>query len=493
MLRTRLVLVFIFLLFYTTANANFDFNANCIKAYNHIMGLRLNAARTLITAEKNSNPKNSIPYLLDNYVDYFTLFTTETKVDFELFKKNKTVRLNRLEDEDKKSPYYLFAQAEIHLQSALTKARFDEYFSSAIETNKAYDLLEENAKKFPDFLPNQKSIGIINALFGSVPESLKSTLAIVGIRGDTQKGVKMLENAIEKLPSSSYSHFYAESVFYLTSIKIDILNDKKSYESILKYTQNIDNTSLLKTYIRAYAGMKFAHNDDAISTLVNRPFGAEYQSYPYLDYLLGIAKIHNLDVTGSVNLQQYIKNYKGINYIKDAYLNLAWTELLKGNNAGYTSFTGQVKTKGYTYHDKDKQAINEVNYAAPEIDLLKARLLFDGGYYDKALNQLESKKLDKFKLVRDKIEYCYRMGRIYDESGQGDAAIIFYQLAINQGINERYYFASNAALRIGLIYELKKDFAMAKYFYNNALKMKNHDYESSIENKAKTGLKRCSR
>jgi len=41
-----------------------------------------------------------------------------------------------------------------------------------------------------------------------------------------------------------------------------------------------------------------------------------------------------------------------------------------------------------------------------------------------------------------------------------------------------------------MIYERKKDYVRAKAFYNTAINMKNHDYENSIENKAKEGLKR---
>ena len=92
--------------------------------------------------------------------------------------------------------------------------------------------------------------------------------------------------------------------------------------------------------------------------------------------------------------------------------------------------------------------------------------------------------------LRDKIEYCYRLGRIYDEISKDEFALKFYQSAIDLGKNERYYFASNAALRMAFIYEKKKDLSKAKLFYNTALSMRGHDYENSIENKAKEGLRR---
>jgi tetratricopeptide (TPR) repeat protein len=169
---------------------------------------------------------------------------------------------------------------------------------------------------------------------------------------------------------------------------------------------------------------------------------------------------------------------------------LAWLELLKGNVKGYKSYVQQVKTKGYTYHEKDKQALSEANDPIPDLSLLKARLFFDGGYYEKAFENIADKKMDGFKTLRDKIEYCYRQGRIYDETAKDEFALKFYKFAIDLGKNERYYFASNAALRIASIYENKNEITKARQYYNTALNMKDHDYESSIENKAKDGLKR---
>ena len=54
-------------------------------------------------------------------------------------------------EEDEKSPFLLYTQAEIHLQWAFCKIKFGEYVSAAFEVKKAYSLLLNNQKKFPDF------------------------------------------------------------------------------------------------------------------------------------------------------------------------------------------------------------------------------------------------------------------------------------------------------------------------------------------------------
>ena len=490
MIKRSSIFVFILTFLAQIVYADFDFNTNCVNAYNNILSLKLNLARTQINAEKKRNPENAIPYLLDNYLDYFTFFVSGTEADFEQLKANKSFRLSRIEKESPESPYYLYAQAEINMQNALVRSRFNEYLASAIEIGRAFKQLEENSKRFPDFLPNQKNLGMIHAVLGSVPEGLKRALSAFGIRVNAAKGIRMFEDLIVKLPKSAYSHYYEESVFYLAHIRSDILHDPATYNKILENTSVFDSESLLRTYIRAYAGVKMGHTREAIAELDKRPSGTVYPPYPDLDYLEGLAKIHTLDLSASTNFIAFLKNYRGVNFIKDAYLNLAWLELLKGNNRGYQSFINQLKRQGYSYHDRDKQAINEANDPMPNLSLLKIRLLFDGAYYDKALAQITDLKLSDFLILRDKIEYLYRMGRIYDELSKDNLALKYYQAALDLGKNERYYFASTAALKMGGIYEKRRDIQKAKLYFNTAIDMKGHDYESSVENRAKQGLKR---
>ena len=128
----------------------------------------------------------------------------------------------------------------------------------------------------------------------------------------------------------------------------------------------------------------------------------------------------------------------------------------------------------------------------PDTELLKARLLFDGGYYQKALKALSDVNTDRFKNDRDKVEYQYRLGRIHDELGRDDEALQDYQRTINAGKSLKYYYAATAAVNMGKIYLKKKNSAKAKAYFNLAINMKNHEYENSIEAQAKDGLRHLS-
>ena len=478
-------------LFPLLASANFDFNDNCLKAYQSIFDLKLNTARQLIAVEKKLRPQNAIIPLLENYVDYFYLLTNESKSEFERLESNKSKRLEQISKDDKNSPYYLYAQAEINLQWSLIRSRYGAYYTASREINRANSLLKENQKKFPGFHPNQKGLGFINVVIGSLPDGLmKSTLATFGIRGDVSMGLNQLDQLAENLPKSTYEFFYEEVIFYYVFLLTDVAKSEAAYTKTMKYTARIADSSLLKSYMQAYVSTRSGKNDQAIQILEKRPQGSAYQSFAYLDYLLGVAKLNKLDINAITNFEQFLQRNKGVNYIKDAYLHLAWISLLKNDSSAYHTFMNNVKNAGSTFNEKDKQALREANYATPNITLLKARLLHDGGYLTKAVDVLNASKTTDFKTAKDRTEYHYRQARISDDLGRDDIALTHYEAAINTGKELKYYFAAKSAFLMGKIYERKKSLTKAKIYYNTAIGMKNHDYESSIENEAKQGLKR---
>ena len=473
------------------AFANFDFNANCQQAYTNILALKLKKARLLIDQEKAAHPANSIAVLLDNYYDYFWLLTTDSKADFDRLKQNKGKRLNLLEAEDENSPYYNFSLAQVNLQWALIHSRFGENTAAGFEINKASKLLQANNKKYPNFLPDDIPLGVVNVLLGALPDgTLKSALSFFGVKGSIVTGMNGLQQLAVKLPRSGYSFYEDELVFYLTYIQSYVTADSKAYEKMQQYTADMDNGSLLKTYIKSFVAMRTGRSTEAVEYLEHRPTGSDYQPYPYLTYLIAVSKMNRLDKNADDYFRDFLSETKGVSYVKDAYLHLAWASLLNGDQRAYQNYIQQVKTKGYLFNDKDRQAVTEAGNPIPNTDLLKARLLFDGGFYERALKLLADKNPAGFTTIAERAEYHYRLGRIYDAMEKYDDALHNYQLTIAEGKGTPYYYAPTAAVKMGNIYELQHNRAEATHYYNMAIAFKNHQYESSIEQKAREGLKR---
>ena len=122
--------------------------------------------------------------------------------------------------------------------------------------------------------------------------------------------------------------------------------------------------------------------------------------------------------------------------------------------------------------------------------LLEVKLLIDGGYTQKALNRIQAIPKESLKTLNDRLEYNFRYGRIFEESEHAAKAILFYTAAIKDGRNETAYFAARAALQTGFIYEKQGNKAEAIRSYKDCLSMRNHDFQSSIDQQAKAGLNR---
>ena len=74
---------------------------------------------------------------------------------------------------------------------------------------------------------------------------------------------------------------------------------------------------------------------------------------------------------------------------------------------------------------------------------------------------------------------------------KNDEAIKYYNNAIAIGRTSAYHYAASSAIRIGIIYEERKDFVRARAAYNMVFDFKNTQFKNSLQQKAKDGLKRC--
>jgi tetratricopeptide (TPR) repeat protein len=245
-------------------------------------------------------------------------------------------------------------------------------------------------------------------------------------------------------------------------------------------------------FIHADIYMKSGLNDQAISILSQyRQDPGEYPFY-YLYYMLGLAKLNRQDADADRYLILFLKDFRGQNYIKSGYQKLGWFYFLNGNKEKFLEFTGKITTRGHNNVDADRQADKEAaSHVVPNVFLLKSRLLFDGGYYERALQNLLGKNvMESLTSIKDLLEYTYRMGRIYQAMGDYTRALSCYEKTIKDGSSLSYYFAANAALQSGLIYEIKHDLVNAEREYRLCLSMNFDEYKTSLSQKARAGLKR---
>jgi tetratricopeptide (TPR) repeat protein len=484
------VLFYILLVLLSATNAiaaTFRYDTACRQAYQSIFKLKLKEGRQQLAQIKLQQPDNLMPDFLGNYIDFLTLYISEDEALFRKLSPNKDIRLAKMQTGSAKSPYYLYTQANLHLQWAFVRIKFGEYFTAIMEVRKAHQLLEENKEKFPAFQPNDKDLALLNALFGAIPDKYKFGAKLLGMKGNIEEGLADLEKVIR----NDKAEFREESMILYTMLLLHLGKDKEGAWKVIDQWKLPLGDNLLNHFIAASVSSYTGKNDKVIELLSKRPKSSEYQPFPFLDYMLGAAKQNRLDADADVFLLRFLENFKGKNYIRDAHRRLAWHYLLQNRKDQYYAHLQKVLQTGSSDVDADKAALAEARKNQPPHPiLLEARLLNDGGYLSKAMEVLEKIEPASLNSEEHQIEYYYRKARILDDMGRQQLAVPLYEITVNKGTSTSLYYPPNACIKLGLIYEKQGNKEKAGQYYKKALSFTGHEYKNSIDAEAKAGLNR---
>jgi tetratricopeptide (TPR) repeat protein len=466
--------------------ADFDFTPNLQKAYSEIFKLRIQSGKELLAKEKSNNP---FKIYLENYIDVVELLNTENEVAYEKVLQKESERLKLIENLDtQKSPYNRFLRAEIKLHWALLKIRFGHEVKAGWNVIQAYRLLEENQRLFPDFLPNQKSLGCLHVLFGSVPENQKWIPKFLGLRGNIQQGVNELKQA------SKDKIWGLESKFCAFFIQAYVLKfDEKQNAELLQIVDNqSDNLNLF--LIATAVSLKENHTEQAIELLRKLPTDAAYIYFPIFELYKAETQLFKGNYTqASIAYLIYLKKFKGKGFVKDTYYKLFVCNWLAGDEKKGRFYLTKIPSNGNAIAESDKAAQKFYeNYSKsnilPNKMLLKLRLAFDGGYFEQAAKDVENLSEKNFTYTKDQAEFDYRAGRIYQKLSQYDKGISFFEQAIKLTDGQEWHFGASSSLQLGYIFQAKTQKKKAKTYFEKAISYKGHEYKTSIDNKARAAL-----
>ena len=478
-----------------TAFPQVKLNQQCKLAYQNVLSLRFDAAEEILAKEKSTNPENLFVPYLENYIDFLTIFIGEDEVLFHELEDNKSNRIDRIKKLSDTSRFKKYMLGNIYLQWAVARLKFKEYFTAAIEINKAYRLLDKNSKEFPGFVPNAISLGVLHIMIGMIPEKYHWILSIVSMEGSVVQGRKELTFVLEKSNQNKiYNYLKTETLFYLGFVDINLNTDPEQLVFILSELDKNRKNNLLLSYLYVNILMRSGENDQALAVLTETKKMKGYFPFFYLSFLDGECHLRKLETQKAIeNYKTFLNNFKGRNFVKDAWRKTAWAYLINSDTTNYLLCMSEVIRLGYSDIDADKDAIKEAESGKlPNTELIKARLLFDGGYYQKTDSILFEIKTNSLEF-EDKVERTYRLGRSAQEQGNISKSINFYKTTIVDGSDLDRYFAGNSALKLGEIYESEGNIKMAEFYYHLCTDLDFDEYENSIHSKAKAGLERISK
>ena len=491
----QIIIVFVVIFMAMGVNAQtVIINDNCKDAYSNILALKFEDAQLLILAEKIQNPNNVyIPYL-ENYIDFLKVTISEDEELFLELKEKVSGRINEIEKLSDTSVFKNYLIGNINLQWATARVKFGEYPTAAFEINRAYRLLETNHEEFPEFIPNSITLGILHIMIGIIPDSYTWILNIISMHGDVIQGQNELKFALEECENSSQYNFLKDEVlFYMGMINLSLNPDANFGNYLLLKLKNTNSKNLLLTYLAINTNMKMGNNKEALNIFSAIDTSQNYYTFYYLNYLHGECFLR--DINTEMAKQQFkifLNDFTGQNYIKRGWQKTGWASLIEGDTVGYRNAMQYVLSHGSTNIDADKNAESTAkSRIIPNVELLKCRILFDGGYYFEAQNILLNIKKNHLSL-EENVEVSYRFGRIEQRLDNISDAKRYYKQTIETGSAFTTYYAANSALLLGNIYEVEKDTVRAAHYYNVCIDLDFNQYRNSIRGKAKQGLKRVS-
>ncbi|WP_188769051.1 tetratricopeptide repeat protein [Emticicia aquatilis] len=464
---------------------DFDFTPNLQKAYAEVFKLRVQSGRELLSKESIKNP---FRVYVEDYADMVELINSENEAIYNKWSSREDERLELIEGLDEKSPYNRFLRAEIKLHWALIKIRFGHEVKAGYNVIQAYKLLEENQKLFPNFLPSLKSLGCLHVLIGSVPDKQRWIPKLLGLRGNIQLGMNELRLvAKDKV-------WGTEAKFCTTFIQAYVLKfDAKQNAEMLQFADSqSDNLNI--NMVATAISLKDNRTEQAVELLKKTPKDAAYLNFPIFELYKAETQLFKGNYPQAVtSYQNYLRIFKGQTFLKDTYYKLFVCNWLMGDDKKAKLYLSKINEGGSTVAESDKAAQKfyenfQKSKTLPNKTLMKLRLLFDGGYFEEAQQELITLTEKNFSTPKDQAEFNYRAGRIYQKLNQFDKAANYFERSVALTGTQDWSFAPNSALQLGYLQQQKGQKNKAKAYFEQAIAYKNHEYKTSVDNKARAAL-----
>ena len=458
------------------------------EAYLLTLDLRLDEAQQMCERSRKTEPDNLLVEHISSYTDFIRAFLSETKEDLEIFEERKKDRIEKIQSGDRTSPYYYYCQAEIHLQWALARSKHKQYFKAGWDINKAYKLLNKCKKEHPDFKLADKSLALIHSLIGSFKGFQRSLVKLfTALDGTVYQGLEEI-NALATSPAIKTSLWYPEVILVQSLMALHVQRDENSsYEILSQLNEEVKQYALFRYFIGG-ALQKMGKSNQAKEYLCQTKTDTQYL-FDYMTLQCGICLLNELSEEANLSLISYIDNFSGTNYKAEAYQKMAWYYLVvRDSIEGYKTWIAKSVSEGSNLVGEDQQAILEAKSGrVPHPTLLKARLLFDGGYYktgEEVLMSIHHQDLNPDEIL----ELHYRQGRIAHKLGQYKKAVKSYGQTINKGMHDDIYYACNSALQIAEIFRAQNEYVRAIHYYKMCLGISPKTYKQSLHQKARLGL-----
>lgn len=448
-----------------SATAQYKITSNCTEAWEALLDLRINTARYLIDKEMSENPENYYAYYLAQNCDAFELMINSSADAYHLFEDNYEKRREIMDDKYVESPYYLACESEMQLQLGAFNIIYGDKFTGLRNAYSAYKKINKNIEMYPEFQPNKKMDGIFNVAISNLPPFVSWAAKAFGVEGNAETGFEILKDYSDHCVNTPGLKQEAA----LTTILTYKLN--KDPVGACRYISMLDSCQTsykVLHYFKANVSYRSGRNEEALDAMST--FSLDNIDIPFnqYNYLYGKIMLRKLDTSAIGYFEKYLDVSKEKDYLKEIHYKLALSYLISGDKPMFDKHKQLACKSGDELLERDKEAMYDccLDYL-PKPELVRAKLLIEGGYYNQAKEVLDTIYGNEYieNLSNPySLEYLLLNGKYEFFTENNELAITAFNKVIDFGEDEDYYFASEAAMYLGLIYESTDHEKAIEYF-----------------------------
>jgi len=323
----------------------------------------------------------------------------------------------------------------------------------------------------------------LQALFeiflAQIPEQHHFFTSLIGLVGNEKQGFARLERYLQTVANQQGIYQEAIVLYGYCLLKFG----KPTYDEFYDYIAlTARHQSPIMLFLVSSIALKNRWGSDAVEAS-SLYIDAYNQKFPLLFYVKGRALLNAMDAEAIKAFEAYYQHFSGDSYKADADMREAWWHHIHQDRVLRDKKVTQCTNRVSFPTSNDKQARDEVGSLPNEpVELLKARLFFDGGYYQRAkqtLVELDQSVLSDYFLA----EYYYRYARVCHELDEIKQALVYYNMVVSLCHDDDRYIGPYAALEAAAIYSSQYNSIKSIELIEKAETLNTGQYKSDIKHK----------
>ena len=336
---------------------------------------------------------------------------------------------------------------------------------------------------------NNRTIALLQLLFANVPDKYKWLLPILGLQGDAQKGVELIQQmlALKEVSEDTYFKRSTQLLYGLTLVHLG--TKKESLWQVLDTSLSSFDPSGLFCYISVVRSIRTGDHDSAFKQL--KAYKSKYGAFRYKPlgvlYAQLMRPFHVSKMTTSYT--SLLTDMDNRHFQKTIYFHLALLSSIKGDFNKSIDLLRKVVRVGERVYYQDKVAYEEANYllenGLADHRITQSRLLYDAGLYQQSIKNLDKIQESDLLKDRDKIALAYRYGQNLLQLNRPDEAKQFFTKVCSLGSESSYHYVCNAWCQLARIYKDDDNKKLSLICVRNALEIDADLFKDALHEQAK--------